>query len=57
MKTLTEGKFANFVRLSTSLQQHVELVLGHHHPQLVARVHHEDDALTLLKPKKYLELK
>ena len=27
------------------LQQHVQLVLGHHHPQPVAGVHHEDDAL------------
>ena len=30
------------------LQQHVELVLGHHHAQLVARVYDEDDALALL---------
>ena len=34
---------------STSLQQHVELVLGDHHPQFVAGVHHEDDALALLR--------
>ena len=30
------------------LQQHVQLVLGHHHPELVAGVHDEDDALALL---------
>ena len=51
MKTLTDGEFANFVRLSTSLQQHVELILGDYHPELVAGVNHEDDALALLKPK------
>ena len=27
------------------LEQHVQLVLGHHHPQPVAGVHHKDDAL------------
>ena len=27
------------------LKQHVQLVLGHHHPQPVAGVNHEDDAL------------
>ncbi len=30
------------------LQQHVQLVLGHHHAQLVAGVDDEDDSLALL---------
>ena len=37
----------NIQRSDDHLQQHVQLILGHHHPQPVAGVHHEDDALAV----------
>ena len=44
-KTDTKPSASDINLVLQHLQQHVQLVLGHHHPQPVAGVHHEDDAL------------
>ena len=35
----------------TDLEEHVQLILGHHHSQPVARVNHKNDALQAYKKK------
>ena len=46
-KTDTKPSASDINLVLQHLQQHVQLVLGHHHPQPVAGVHHEDDALAV----------
>ena len=41
----TDTRPSTFDTNGLHLKQHVQLVLGHHHPQPVAGVNHEDDAL------------